>query len=122
MWDYFNTRKFLDFIQPFDVSSSPFAFPRLPPKANPPLGIANAGKIKDSIVQDKDLMMNRLNSHHRMFQHYAAGLFNLTPNQFVPGHPMHTRMHVVDTLKEENEKLLQENSILKNSKNREKKN
>ncbi len=122
MWDYFHAKKLLDFIQPFDMATSPFAFPRLPPKANPPLGISNAGRIKDSIVQDKDLMMNRLNNHHEMFQRYALGLFNLTPNQFTPGHPMHNRMHVTEELKEENEKLRQENSLLKSNKNKEKKN
>jgi len=101
--------------------ASPFSFPRLPPKANPPLGISRAGKIKDTIVNDKDLMMNRLNNHHDMFQHYAMGLFDLTNNRFVPGHPMHNRMYAMDVLQDENEKLRQENSLLKNSKNKEKK-
>lgn len=100
---------------------SPFAFPRLPPRATPPLGISNVGKIKDVIVHDKDLMMNRLNSHHEMFQRYATGLFNLTPSQFMPGHPVHGKIQQIDTLLEENEKLRQENTLLKSSKNKEKK-
>src|SRR5574337_532033 len=111
----------MDVGHPFDMINSPFAFPRLPPRANPPLGISNTGKIKETVVHDKDLMMNRLNNHHEMFQHYAMNLFNLSPNQFMPGHPMHKKMHTIDGLKEENEKLRQENSLLKTNKNKEKK-
>ncbi|MGI0047835.1 MAG: hypothetical protein ACREBB_11720 [Nitrosotalea sp.] len=121
MWEYFHAARTLGFDQPFDMINSPFAFPRLPPRVNPPLGISNTGKIKDTIVRDKDLMMNRLNKHHEMFQCYATGLFNLSPNQFMPGHPMHARMQTIDMLQEENEKLRQENSTLKTDKSKEKK-
>ena len=66
--------------------------------------------------------MGRLDSHHAMFQHYASGLFNLSPSQFMPGHPMHAKMQVVETLQKENERLQQENSALKANKSKEKKN
>ena len=121
MWDYFHARRTSYFGYPFEMTASPFAFPRLPPRATPPLGISNVGKIKDAIINDKDLMMNRLNNHHEMFQHYAMGLFNLTPNQFMPGHPMHKGTHQIDVLQEENERLRKENALLKNTKNKEKK-
>ncbi|MGB6462803.1 MAG: hypothetical protein WBF38_01075 [Nitrosotalea sp.] len=123
MWDYINTKRMLDlYNQPFDMINSPFAFPRLPPRANSPLGMSNVSKIKDVIVRDKDAMMGRLDGHHAMFQHYASGLFNLSPSQFMPGHPMHAKIQAVETLREENERLQQENSVLKANKNKEKKN
>ncbi|MDE1827260.1 MAG: hypothetical protein KGH83_06690, partial [Thaumarchaeota archaeon] len=117
------TKRMLDlYNQPFDMITSPFAFPRLPPRVNPSLGISNVSKIKDVIVRDKDAMMGRLDGHHAMFQHYASGLFNLSPSQFMPGHPMHSKIQSVDALREENERLQQENSVLKANKNKEKKN
>lgn len=122
MWDYFYARRALEFGQSLDMTNSPFAFPRLPPRANSPFGIASTGKIKDNIVKDKDLMMNRLDSHHEMFQRYAAGLFNLTPGHLMPGHPVHTMKQTIEGLRDENEKLRQENSALKNAKGKEKKN
>ena len=122
MWDHFYAKRALDLGHTLDMLSSPFAFPRLPPRATPPLGISNTGKIKDAIVHDKDLMMNRLSDHYEMFQRYATGLFNLSANQYVPNHPMHNIMHTIDGLKEENAKLRQENSLLKTNKNKEKKN
>ena len=120
MWDYFYTKRASYPSYPFEMTM-PFAFPRLPPRATPPLGISNVGKIKDVIMRDKDLMMNRLNNHHEVFQQYAMGLFNFTPNQFKPGHPMHKQTHQIDVLQEENERLKKENAVLKNDKNKEKK-
>ncbi|HEU5487938.1 MAG TPA: hypothetical protein VFV16_03850, partial [Candidatus Nitrosotalea sp.] len=84
-------------------------------------GIASAGMVKDRIVQDSDMMMNKLSGHHTMFQRYAAGLFNMTPNGFMPGHPMHATMKSVDTLTEENERLRKENLALKSDLGKEKK-
>lgn len=116
MWEYYYTRNALGFGRDFDMVNSPFAFPRLPPRANPPLGISSSARIKDNIIRDKDLMMNKLYKHHEVFQHYASGLFKMSVNQFVPGHPMHARMQMMDALQEENERLRQENSVLKTHK------
>jgi hypothetical protein len=113
MW-YYDTRRIMEtFGQPFDMINSPFAFPRLPPRVNPPMGIASTGKIKDQIVRDSDMMMGRLSSYQTMFQRYASGLFNMTPYGFMPGHPMHAKMQTVDTLREEVENLRKENLTLK---------
>lgn len=121
MWPY-DVRKVMEsFGHPIDMLNSPFAFPRLPPRANPPQGIASAAMVKDSIVQDTDMMMNRLSGHHTMFQRYAAGLFNMAPHRFMPGHPMHVATHTVDTLHEENERLRKENLALKSDLGKEKK-
>ena len=121
MWPYDIRRMMEVFGQPMDMINSPFAFPRLPPRTNLPSGLSSAGKIKDQIVQDADMMMGRLSDHHVMFQRYAAGLFNMTPNRVMPGHPMHTKMQSIDTLREENERLRQENLTLKSDIGKEKK-
>jgi hypothetical protein len=121
MW-YFDARRMIETHgQPFDMVNSPFAFPRLPPRVNPPMGITNAGKIKEQIVHDSDMMIGKLTGYHTMFQRYAAGLFNMMPNTFIPGHPMHAKMQSIDSLREENEKLRQENLSLKSSLDKEKK-
>jgi hypothetical protein len=120
MW-YANSRKIMDALeQPFDMINSPFAFPRLPPRINSPMGIASTTKIKDQIIHDSDMMIGRLSGYHTMFQRYASSLFNMVPNGFVPGHPMHVRMQSVITLREENERLRQENISLKSDISKEK--
>ena len=122
MWDYLYARRVLDtYAHPLDMINSPFAFPRLPSRANPPLGISNAGRIKDSIVNDKNGMMNRLFDYQEMFQRYASGLFNLSPSRFVPGHPMNMKAQEVDSVHEENERLRKENSVFKTLQTKEKK-
>ena len=113
MWYYDSKKMNESFGYPFEMLTSPFAFPRLPPRVNPPTGIVRAGKIKDEIVHDSDMMLGRLSGYRTMFQRYASGLFNMTPNAFMPGHPMYTKMHMVNTLREENERLRQENLNLK---------
>lgn len=122
MLDYLYIKRMLDLYgQPLDMINSPFAFPRLPRTANPQLGISNAGRIKDTIVSDKNALMGRLFDYHEMFQRYAVGLFNLSPGRFAPGHPMHMKVQSVDALREENDRLRQENSMFKTNQTKEKK-
>ena len=112
MWP-FDVRMIMDIPgQPYDMMTSPFAFPRLPTRLTPPMGISKVSKIKDNIIQDSDLMIGRLSEYHRMFQNYAAGLFNLSPNGFMPGHPIRMRMQTMETLQEENERLRTERKKL----------
>ncbi len=120
MWPY-EVKKIMDLMnQPWDMINSPFAFPKLPPHITPPMGISNAGKIKDQMVNDSESMMSRLSAHHVMFQRYASSLFNMTQNRFVPGHPLQSRISTVDLL-QENEKLKRENISLKADISKEKK-
>ena len=122
VWDYFYLQRAIAAGFPFDMINSPFAFPRVPPKANQPLGISNAGQIKKTVVKDGDLMMNRLDAQREVFHRYAMDLFEMSKTKFSPGHPMHYRMQHIDALRDENEKLRQENSMLKSAKSKEKKN
>jgi hypothetical protein len=45
----------------------------------------------------------------------------MAPIGFMPGHPLHAKMQPVDTLREENERLRQENLTLKSDIGKEKK-
>lgn len=111
-----NTRKFFDYYGFYpDMINSPMAFPRIPPgKANVPLGISKAGKLKEDIIKDNASMLAKLFDFQSMFQQHAAGLFDLSAqNQFGPGHPLHFRMNPIDSLQLENEQLKKENLSLK---------
>ena len=109
-----DTKKMLEIYNQYqNMINSPFAFPRLPPMANHPRGISMTGKLKDSIVKDNSVMMERLSDFYTMFQQYAAGLFDLAPNQFGPSHPMHKGVNSINALQVENEQLKKENAVLK---------
>lgn len=121
MWDYFYARRIYDlYNQPLDMINSPFAFPRIPSNANPPLGISNIGKVKDSIIDDKNAIMGKLFEHHEMFQRQASGLFNFSSNRFTPGHPMN-KVQKLETPKDEKETMRKENPLFKNPQLKEKK-
>jgi len=113
MWNM-DTRKMAEFYNQFqNMTNSSFAFPRLPPMTNHPRGITMTGKLKDNIIRDNSLMLERLSDFYTMFQQYAAGLFDLAPNQFGPSHPMHKGVNSINALQVENEQLKKENAVLK---------
>ena len=113
MWNT-DTKKMLEFYNQYqNMTGNPFTFSRLPPMSNHPRGISMTGKLKDSIVRDNSLMMERLSDFYTMFQQYAAGLFDLAPNQFGPSHPMHKGINSINALQVENEQLKKENAVLK---------
>lgn len=113
MWNEYTKRMFEFYNQYQDMANSPFALPRLPPRANHPLGISMTGKLKDNIIRDNSLMLGRLSDFYTMFQQYASGLFDLAPNQFGPSHPMRGGINSINTLQSENEQLKKENIVLK---------
>ena len=113
MWNM-DAKKMLEFYNQYQsMINSPLAFPRLPPMANHPKGISMTGKLKDNIVRDNAVMMERLSDFYTMFQQYAAGLFDLAPNQFGPSHPMYGGVNSINALQVENEQLKKENAVLK---------
>ena len=113
MWNM-DAKRMIEFYNQYqDMVNSPFAFPRLPPRASHPLGISMTGKLKDNIIRDNSLMLERLSDFYTMFQQYASGLFDLAPNQFGPSHPMHKGANSINTLQVENEQLKKENAVLK---------
>ncbi|HSB57812.1 MAG TPA: hypothetical protein VLD38_08410 [Nitrosopumilaceae archaeon] len=115
MWNIDPKRMFDAYGFDYPMISSPFAFPRLPPSgANHNMGISKTGQLKEEIIRNNASMLSRLFDFHTSFQQHASGLFDLAPsNQFRPGHPMHSKTNVFDSLKIENEQLKKENAILK---------
>jgi len=113
MWNEYTKRMFEFYNQYQDMVNNPFASPRLPPRANHPLGISMTGKLKDNIIRDNSLMLGRLSDFYTMFQQYASGLFDLAPNQFGPDHPMRGGINSTNSLQSENEQLKKENMVLK---------
>jgi len=120
MWNMDTKRMFEFYNQYQDMVNSPFAFPRLPPRTNHPLGISMTGKLKDNIIRDNSLMLGRLSDFYTMFQQYASSLFDMVPNQFGPAHPVHKGTNSIDSLQIENEQLKKENTLLKKDLERQK--
>ena len=113
MWNM-DTKRMLEIYNQYqNMVNSPFSFPRLPPISNHPRGISRTGKLKDNIIRDNSLMLERLSDFYTMFQHYASGLFDLAPNQFGPSHPVHKETNSINALQIENEQLKKENAVLK---------
>lgn len=113
MWNM-DTKKMLEFYNQYqNMANSPFSFSRLPPMTNHPRGISMTSKLKDNIIRDNSLMLERLSDFYTMFQQYAAGLFDLAPNQFGPSHPMYKGTNSLNALQVENEQLKKENVVLK---------
>ena len=96
-----------------DMIGPSFAFPRLPPNPNHSVGISKTGKLKEDIIRDNATMLAKLYDFQTMFQKHAEGLFDLAPNQFGPGHPLHLKTNRTNSLQLENEQLKKENAVLK---------
>lgn len=91
--------------------NSTFAFPRLPPSINHPLGLSKTSKLKDDVIKDNASMINQLNDFNSKHRQHVARLFDLSPG-FSPGHPLHF-ISTNDTIQLENEQLKKENIALK---------
>ena len=124
MWNMDPKRMLEIYGLDLSMTNSPFAFPRLPPSVSShTLGVSKTGKLKDDIIRDNASMLARLFDFHTTFQQYASGLFDLAPsNQFGPGHPMHSKTNIIDSLQSENEQLKKENVTLKRDLEKNKKN
>ena len=100
MWNTDLKRMFDIYGLDQSMANSLFAFPRLPPSvANRNAGISKTSKLKDDIIRNNASMLAKLFDFHTMFQQYASGLFDLAPShQFGPGHPMHSKTNIIDSL------------------------
>lgn len=89
-------------------------FPRLPPGNTHPSFKIFENPLKERFNRDVESMNTKLQGFQRMYQSYAAGLFEMNSIGIIPpGHPLYSRQNSVNTLKSENDKLQKENLELK---------
>ena len=87
---------------------------RYPPGANLPSGLVNTSKLKRQLSADNAALSPKLQDFTEMYHKMAAGLLDMSSNTLIPpGHPIHSRENSVAILKEENKKILKENTELK---------
>jgi len=90
-----------------------FQFPRLPPVPANPMFKINENPMKEQFLRNAETMNQKLQGFQQMYQQYAAGLLTMSSWIMPPGHPLYTRQNSVETLRNENSKLLKENLELK---------
>ncbi|EGG42639.1 hypothetical protein Nlim_0451 [Candidatus Nitrosarchaeum limnium SFB1] len=89
-------------------------FPRLPPGLSNPVFKIFENPMKEKFADDNALINKKLHGFQQSYQKYASGLLNMTSGQIIPpGHPLFSQQNSVNSLKEENDKLLKENLELK---------
>jgi len=89
-------------------------FIRYPPRSKPPATFDYVHKMKTKFVENSASMLPKLQNFNHMYQNYANGLLQSSTKLFPPGHPLYTKQESLTTLKEENDKLRQENFELHN--------
>ena len=90
-----------------------FQFPRLPPGLTNPMFKIHENPVKEQFLKNAETINQKLRGFQQMYQQYAAGLLTMNFGIIPPGHPLYTRNNSVETLQNENDKLLKENLELK---------
>jgi hypothetical protein len=90
-----------------------FQFPRLPPCITNPMFKIHENPMKEQFLKNAGTLNQKLQGFQQMYQQHAAGLLTMSSDVMPPGHPLYTRRNSVETLQNENDKLLKENLELK---------
>jgi len=90
-----------------------FQFPRLPPSLTNHMFKVYENPMKEQFLKNAETINQKLQGFQQMYQQHAAGLLTMTSGIIPPGHPLYTRQNSVETLQNENNKLLKENLELK---------
>lgn len=90
-----------------------FLFPRLPPGLTNPMFKIYQNPMKEQFLKNAGTINQKLQGFQQMYQQHAAGLLTMNSGIVPPGHPLYTRQNSVETLQNENDKLLKENLELK---------
>jgi len=98
-----------------------FQFPRLPPGLTNPMFKIYENPMKEQFLKNTETINQKLRGFQQMYQQHAAGLLTMNSGIIPPGHPLYTRNNSVETLQNENDKLLKENLELKKRLDRESK-
>ena len=90
-----------------------FQFPRLPPGLTNPIFKIYENPMKAQFLKNAETINQKLQGFRQMYHQHAAGLLTMGSGIIPPGHPLYTRHNSVETLRNENDKLLKENLELK---------
>ena len=90
-----------------------FQFPRLPPGLTNPMFRIYENPMKEQFLKNAGTINQKLKGFQEMYHQHAAGLLSMNSSIIPPGHPLYTRHNSVETLLNENDKLLKENLELK---------
>ena len=104
-----------------DIPHMAFQFPRLPPGITNPMFKIYENPMKAQFLKNAETINQKLRGFQQMYQQHAAGLLTMNSGIIPPGHPLYTRNNSVETLQNENDKLLKENLELKKRLDRESK-
>ena len=104
-----------------DIPHMAFQFPRLPPGMPNPMFKIYENPMKEQFLKSAETINQKLRGFQQMYQQHAAGLLTMNSGIIPPGHPLYTRNNSVETLQNENDKLLKENLELKKRLDRESK-
>ena len=95
----------------FDAHAHITEFIRLPPGLQVPSIHANSSS---NIAQNTQKLTTGLDDHINVFTQRAKDMFKIGSSlPMSPGHPLYTYDHMIDTLKEENAKIRNENAKLR---------
>ncbi|AJW70897.1 hypothetical protein [Nitrosopumilus adriaticus] len=90
-----------------------FQFPRLPPGIANPMFKIHQNPMKEQFLKNAGTINQKLQGFQQFYQQHAAGLLTMSSGIIPPGHPLYTRQNSIETLQNENDKLLKENLELK---------
>jgi len=111
---YAATKKIGVYGNPADFSPLAPDSIRYPPGVRIPMGIVNTPKLKEIMSSDSAALTPKLENFAQMYQQMAAGLLNMSLDKLIPpGHPMYSKENSITLLKEEKQKILKENLVLK---------
>ena len=96
-----------------DIPHMAFQFPRLPPGITNPMFKIYENPMKEQFLKNAETINQKLRGFQQMYQQHAAGLLTMNSGIIPPGHPLYTRNNAIETLQNENDKLLKENLELK---------
>ena len=96
-----------------DIPHMAFQFPRLPPGITNPMFKIYENPMKAQFLKNAETINQKLRGFQQMYQQHAAGLLTMNSGIIPPGHPLYTRNNSIETLQNENDKLLKENLELK---------
>ena len=90
-----------------------FQFPRLPPGIGNPMFKIHQNPMKEQFLKNAGTINQKLQGFQQFQQQHPAGLLTMSSGIIPPGHPLYTRQNSIETLQNENDKLLKENLELK---------